>query len=115
MQVAIGIDIGGTNLKYGLVTKRGEVLVARTLPSRADEGAVGVRSSLEQAVKDMRLSARWKGDSIVAAGLGLPGTVSGRNGVVLTSPPQIPGLQGFEAGTCLRDLTGVKVAVDNDA
>lgn len=115
MQVAIGIDFGGTSTKYGLVSKKGEVLEARSIPSKTETGPLGVRETLEAAVEDLKVIARWKGHQIVAAGLGLPGTVYGRRGIVLTAPPQIRSIGGFEAGTCLRSLTGVKVAVDNDA
>lgn len=115
MKAAIGLDLGGTNLKYGLVSRKGEVLEAASVPSRCDEGPAGVRESLEAAVKDLAVRARWKGHEIVAAGLGMPGTVTGRRGIVLTSPPQIPGLTGFQAGTCLRSLARVPVAVENDA
>lgn len=115
MQVAIGLDLGGTNLKYGLVTKRGEVLEARSTPSRTAEGVRGVLASLRFAVRDLQAIGRAAGHQIVAAGLGLPGTVCGRQGMVLTAPPQIPGIQGLKAGASVRNLAKVKVAVENDA
>ncbi len=32
-QVALGIDIGGTNTKFGLVNHRGEILVKGSIPT----------------------------------------------------------------------------------
>ncbi len=115
MQVAIGLDLGGTQLKFGLVTRDGEVVHDDVVPSRTAEGILGVKASLEEAVGSLQEKARWKGHTIVAAGLGMPGTVSGSRGTVLTAPPQIPGIMGFHAGTYLRSVSGVKAAVDNDA
>lgn len=51
-ELAIGIDIGGTNTKYGIVNHRGEILrkgelrtdAYPTVDSYAPESIVGVRS-----------------------------------------------------------------------
>jgi len=114
-EVAIGIDIGGTDLKYGLVSRQGEVRHAGAVPTKATDGRVGLRDGVAAAVEACRRHANWKDWKLVAAGMGLPGTVTGRRGTMLMTPPQIQGLTGWESGTCLRDLTRVPVAVDNDA
>lgn len=114
-EVAIGIDVGGTAVKYGLVTRPGEVLHSGSVATLATEGPAGLAEGLKEVAEACLRHARWKNWNVVAAGMGLPGTVSGRRGTVLDAPPQIQGLTGWESGTCLRDLVRVPVAVDNDA
>ncbi|MAG32364.1 MAG: glucokinase [Deltaproteobacteria bacterium] len=115
MDLAIGIDVGGTRIKFGLVTKKGEVKTTGSVRTNADEGPVGLRDGLELVVRELKRRAHWKGWKIVAAGMGIPGTVTGRRGTMIMTPPQIQGLHGWETGTCLRQLSGVRTAVDNDA
>ena len=114
-EVAIGIDIGGTEIKYGLVTHRGEVRHAGAVSTEVAEGREGVQSGLRQVIEQCRHHSGLKGLEIVALGMGIPGTVTGRRGTMLMTPPQIQGLRGWETGTYLRRIARVPVAVDNDA
>ena len=114
-EVAIGIDIGGTEIKYGLVTPRGEVRHAGAVGTEVVTAREGVQRGLREVLASCRRHAELKGLEITALGMGIPGTVTGRRGTMLMTPPQIQGLQGWETGTYLRRLARVPVAVDNDA
>jgi glucokinase len=113
--VALGLDLGGSFLKSGLVTPEGEVLHDDAVRSRTHEGPEGLRQAIAEAVARLQEKARWMGVEVRAAGLGLPGTIAGPAGTVLTAPPQIPGIRGFAAARVLRAASGVPSAADNDA
>ena len=102
---ALGIDIGGTTTKAGIVTDEGEILfrVERpTDPHAATKGALSVADDL--------LEHSDQGD-IIAVGVGAAGFIG--DGTVIFSPnltyddPQL--------GAALGARTGLPVAVDNDA
>ena len=115
VEVGIGIDVGGTDIKYGLVTRAGVVRKRAALPPEGAEGRPGIERGVRAAVAAGQEHARRLRLDVAAVGMGIPGTVTGRRGTMLMTPPQIPGLGGWEAATFLRSLTDVPVAVDNDA
>lgn len=115
MDVAIGLDLGGTDLKWALVNASGRRLGVGTTPTVADQGRRGLarcfRSAVE-AASDMALRRRLR---IVAIGLGLPGAVTGSRGVVTVVPPQIQGIRGLPVAEMLQKISGVPAVAENDA
>lgn len=108
MRTAIGIDVGGTAVKFGLVDETGAVRSAGELPMEADAGIAGMERTL-RAVLELFPD---QGDSV---GLGMPGALGGVDGEVLLAPPQIQGVQGWHAARFLREVAGRPAAADNDA
>lgn len=107
----MGIDVGGTNLKFGLVTKNGKIVKRKVLPSLAQQG---YKIVLGQIVKGIReLSEEAKGYEILGLGIGTPGLVDSVNGIVydLTN---IPGWKNVNLRKILEKEFGLRVFVDND-
>jgi len=102
MAKAVGIDIGGTNIKAGIVDSSGEVLESVTEPT----GAGDVRETVARLAKDLS-----KGPGITGVGIGVAGLLERRDDRVLLCA-NIPALDGFS----FRDL-GIKkkLVVENDA
>ena len=115
MRAAIGIDVGGTDIKVGIVLEDGRVLASKAIATWVGSGREGVILGTRAAIDYATATSRELGVKLTAVGMGLPGTVTGKRGLVLEDPPQIPGLVGFEAATFLRAETGLPAAVDNDA
>ncbi len=101
----IGIDIGGTNLKAGLVDDDGKVLARRETPTPADEPP-------EQAVATMVGFIRELGAPSMV-GIGAPGLVDSKNGVVRTSP-NLPQWENVRLAAMLEKEVGVPVKLAND-
>lgn len=81
--VRLGIDIGGTNLKLGLVDARGQLLASRSVPTPAEGGAEAVAGEVGRQAR--RLLEEQGAEDCRGAGLGVPGTVDSERGVVLYS------------------------------
>lgn len=111
---AVGVDLGGTNLKAALV-HREEGLVERTQrPSEADQGADHVVAQIASIVAEMIEAAPT--DSVAGVGIGAPGTVNWKRTTV-SHPPNIEDWGSVNLRTSLqshlaRDLF---VIVENDA
>ena len=112
---ALGIDVGGTEIKFGLIQRSGRVLAADGVETWAGAGREGIGAGVREAVAKAKALAAEEGVNLKAAGMGIPGTVSGKRGCIIEDPPQIPGLEGWEVGDFLRAETGLPCAVDNDA
>ena len=76
MRHAIGIDLGGTSVKYAVVAADGAIRFGGELPSRADEGAESVLEQLTKAVAAGRGYAAQEGIDLEGVGIGTPGVVS---------------------------------------
>lgn len=83
--VRIGIDIGGTDTKIGLVNQKQELIAQKTVPTGADRPwQEMIRHIGEQAYALLEESG-IPVTQCLGAGVGMPGTVDKRTGVVLYS------------------------------
>lgn len=112
MRYAIGLDVGGSFIKYGLVGEDGELLRSGERAMDARRGVAGLEDSIRSALEAAR---EGEGPEPVAVGIGLPGTLRPGEGEVLTAPAQIPGILGWRAVERLTTLSGLPAAADNDA
>jgi len=114
---AIGIDLGGTNLKAALV-RRGHGLVERSsTPTGAEQGPDHVVDRLASAVREMMDAA--PGSEIAGVGIGSPGTINWERTTV-TQPPNFPGWMEVNLRKALRErlsdrCENLGVFVENDA
>ncbi|MGQ9677855.1 MAG: ROK family protein [bacterium] len=109
MKYTIGVDIGGTNIKIGLVNWRGEVVRRRTLHADPAEPAQVTLARLAQSV--VKLSSNCP---VKVLGVGVAGLVDCRSGVVKFSP-NLPLWMQVSVKDTLAKLTGLEVYCANDA
>ena len=102
---AIGIDLGGTKMLAGVVTREGEVVRRheRATPPTQDE----LLAELDQAIIELL------DDSVAAVGLGIPAPIDQRRGRVF-SAVNTP-IAGVDLRDRIRDRHGLPVGLDNDA
>lgn len=107
--LVVGIEIGGTKLQLVAGTVQGQILERRRFIVDAAAGGAGIRAQIEGALPSL-LSL----GSVTGIGVGFGGPVDWESGRIACSH-QIPGWSEFPIGDWLRSLSGVPVAVDNDA
>lgn len=112
---AIGIDLGGTSVKYALVASDGGVLFSGKLPTLADEGAEAVLGQILAGAKICLEFAAENGLQPVGIGVGSPGVVSADERMVLGGAENIPGWERIPISDRLELATGLPVRVNNDA
>lgn len=111
-RVAIGIDLGGTNIKGGVVTANGESLDKQHRPTYAGQGFETVVDRIVEFVHHLRKENDVTDERLIGVGIGIPG-VTTRDGVVVLAPNL--GWHKVPFRDVLRDRLGVRVEVDNDA
>lgn len=112
---AIGIDLGGTFLKYAVVSSEGKVLFSGKLQSKADVGADEV---MAQVKKGVDLCCDYAhGESLVLEGIGLgtPGIVSEDCRMVVGAAENIVGWHNIAVADTLEKHTGLSTLINNDA
>ena len=108
----IGVDLGGTTVKAGLVDATGQVVRELSLATES-ERAEDLFRQLTTLVRELHADPE-AGSNVAAVGVGLPGLVNKetRRAVML---PNLPDLSSLDLYGELQRLTGLRVVLDNDA
>ncbi len=109
---AIGIDLGGTNLKAAAVDRSGRVLARETLDAsgQGPDSALPERVALVDRLLDSLSLSR---SDLVGVGVGAPGPLSHRTGRIIHCA-NLPGWVDVPLRDYLHDQLGVRVTLDND-
>ncbi len=112
--VYLGIDIGGSFVKYGAINGRGKVQFSSRTPTNWSGKPKEMVRALNHAVEDMVQECDKRQLAPHSLGIGTPGTVDTRSGRITGQSPNLPGWVGVNVR---REITEVDVpiAVDNDA
>ncbi len=125
MEVCLAVDVGGSKIAAGLVTREGELLDHRRVatPRTADpeeifaalttvvDGVLGAEQDPAES-SDRPPSAATE-LRLVACGIGCGGPMDLDSGTV--SPLNIPAWRGFPLRARMAEFTGLPAALDNDA
>ncbi|MBJ7460776.1 MAG: ROK family protein [Ilumatobacteraceae bacterium] len=114
MDVLLALDIGGTKVAAGLVTREGMVVDRGRIAVRSNQSDENLFSDVAQLVDSMLTKARGQhGAQPVALGVGCAGPMT--ENAELVSPLNIPCWRDFPLVPQLRSLTGLPVFADGDA
>lgn len=108
--IVLAIDIGGTDLKAGRVTRLGEVRGFRRTPSPAKDGP----DALVAAVRTMAEALGGPAGPAIA-GVGCPGVIAPLTGALLGTTPHLMLPPDFPLAGRLSEALGLRVVADNDA
>ena len=108
MQKAIlGLDIGGTGIKGGVLVN-GHLEDIRSIPTPAQESKEFILKTISDFIKT------YEHHDFVGIGIGIPGLVDAREGVVL-GLANIPSFQHVELKKYLTEIFHKPVFINNDA
>ena len=114
MDLALSIDIGGSKIAVGLVTRNGELIDRTQFVVNAQDSSEELFEDLSRAVDAQLLRAvEHHGVRPSVVGVGSAGPIT--TNVETISPLNIPQWRGFELRQRLETLTGLPVFGDGDA
>lgn len=111
--IRIGIDVGGTNLKAGVVDGEGRILHTKKVPLGAWEGGDAFLAKLCTLAEEATAEAGFAKSEVASVGMGFPGVVDDESGV-LTYITNIP-LRGYPLREKFQQRWQVPVHLGNDA
>ena len=115
MKAFAGIDLGGTNIKYGLADSQGQVLVFRTVPANVPEGRTALLEQLKLCAEDLLFYSAENDYQVPYVGIGSPGVVDPENGMVVGHSPNLPEWPGTRVTDYLSNYLNIPVYLGNDA
>ena len=114
---AIGIDLGGTDIKAGVVDDTGKILAKVKIPTTAEKGRSAIIRNIAAAADAARCRAGLTWRQVAAIGLGSPGTFKPPHSLV-SNCPNLHSLEGKELARPVASALAQErktVTLDNDA
>lgn len=109
----IGIDLGGTNIKVGLVDENYNIVSKATAKTNLPRPAEEICGSIVDTVWEALNAAKVTIGEVNSIGIGTPGTANRNSGIVLYSCNL--GFNNTDLRTLIKAKLGKEVYVENDA
>ena len=113
MAYYVGIDLGGTNIKAGIVTESGEMLNKDSIKTHAERPMEEIIADMGNLAKKVIEDANLTMDQVDAIGIGSPGTPDNKAGVLVYSN-NLP-FNMAPMRKLIREVIDLPVYIDNDA
>jgi glucokinase len=115
MRYYVGLDLGGTNLKYALGDATGNILVKLTRPSWAEKSQESIFTNIFAAVEKLLEIAKENELDVAAIGVGSPGNVDFEAGRIVGQAANIKEWADAPIRERLQSRFHLPVWTDNDA
>jgi glucokinase len=110
----VGVDLGGTNIKVGVVDDLGRTLSWLSIPTEVEAGPEGAARRMGAAVHRAAREAGLELSSVARVGLGAPGGMDIPAGM-LTTVINLAGWNNFPIRDRVSHHCGLPVTFENDA
>jgi len=110
---AIGVDLGGTNLRIAAVDGDGKILEKLTTGTEVLRGRDHVIDEMCAAIQNLSLKYAASG-ALAGIGVGVPGIIDLQTGMLRESP-NLPGWQDYPVREEIESRLGTTVVLENDA
>lgn len=110
MKYYVGIDLGGTFIKGGIVSEDGRILFKDKIPTAVEKSFEGIASDIAEFAASLSKRAEVE---IEAVGIGSPGTVDSKHGIVVYS--NNINWKNANLGKAVSDKLNLPVSITNDA
>jgi glucokinase len=110
---AIGVDLGGTNLRIAAVDSNGKLLEKITTGTEVTRGRDEVIAEMCGAIQGLATKFRGTG-ALAGIGIGVPGIIEMQTGMLRESP-NLPGWQDYPVKEEIERRLSTTVILENDA
>lgn len=112
MQYYVGVDIGGTNSKIGILNDQCEILAEESIKTNSTEGANATFVRIWQTAQKLAASQNITVDQLEGIGLGIPGPVVDQ--AIVKIAANFSWGNDFNAKQLMETISGKPVKVEND-
>lgn len=110
----LGIDLGGTTIKFGILTEAGEVQEKWAIETNILEDGKHIVPDIVASIKHRLDLYGLTSEDFIGIGMGSPGAVD-RNKKTVTGAFNLNWKETQEVGSVIEKETGIPFAIDNDA
>ena len=109
-----GVDLGGTKIQAVILDGRSEVVGEARRPTPRSGGPDAIATEIADTLREAAGGAGAETDALAGVGVGSPGVVDARAGVVASARNLSDWDRPFPLGPALESALGTKVALGND-
>ncbi len=109
---AIGVDLGGTNLRAAAIDTTGKIIDRVSGTTNLDEGRDAVLGDIVASINRLREDVGAAG--LVGVGIGVPGFIRMKEGIIVGAN-NLPELEGVPVRDEIEAHLGARVILENDA
>jgi glucokinase len=110
---AVGVDLGGTNLRVAAIDEHGDQVDQISIPTLSERGRDDVIDRLCGGI--LELTDRWKSNYLLAGiGVGIPGIINMKEGILVCSP-NLPGWENYRIHAQITRQINSPIFLENDA
>ncbi|MFA6074855.1 MAG: ROK family protein [Negativicutes bacterium] len=109
MRLFAAIDIGGTDIKYGVVDSSGKIVFHAKISTQAQLGGEALMNRVVKLIEQLQSEHMISGIGVSSAGV-----IDADAGIVLLANNNLPGWQGMQIKHRLQENFALPVAVEND-
>jgi len=113
-RVLVGIDLGGTNIKVGLVSPEGRLLGEKRAPTDVPRGAKAAADAMVRLANELLVERGLSVQDVAAAGIGSPGPLNTRTGRIVKTP-NLVGWDDAPLASWVAEGLGVPAFLEGDA
>jgi glucokinase len=113
-QWIVGVDLGGTTTKLAFINMDGEILHKWEIPTDNSNEGQNITTNIANAIDDKLGECNETKTKLAGIGMGAPGPINYETGVVL-NVVNLGWQDNFPLQESLHSLTGLPVAIENDA
>ncbi len=113
MDYYVGIDLGGTNTKIGLLNIEGDILKSSIIKTLSSEGVDKTMERIWGVIQELAKEANINIKNVKGIGMGIPGPVEDQSIVAFFA--NFPGGTNVNVKEKLEKITGIETKLDNDA
>lgn len=110
----VGVDVGGTNIKLGLVDDVGRTVAYSSIRTQSQKGPDDAVRRMADQIPELLAQSGAASSQLDAVGLATPGTMDLARGMIL-APPNLPTWRQYPIRDRLSAACGKPVAYANDA
>ncbi len=110
----VTVDVGGSKIALGIVSRDYRVLVRDDHPTLAEEGVGSVINRIISAVKQLVASCGMTMSQLCGISLAAAGAIYSQRGIITLSP-NLPGWRDIPLGSIIKERLGIKTWLLNDA
>lgn len=108
---AVGIDLGGTNIKAALIDNQQGIFKKTEVPTEADKGPGHVLDNIAKGILELKDQSDGE---LHGVGIGSPGAIS-MDRTTVQDPPNLPGWTTVNVHDEILKRTNLSCLVENDA
>lgn len=113
MDYYVGIDLGGTNTKIGLLNIEGDILKSSIIKTLSSEGVDKTMKRIWSVIQELVKETDVNIENVKGIGMGIPGPVEDQSIVAFFA--NFPWGTNVNVKEKLEKITGIETKLDNDA